>query len=83
MARGTAADGGVPESYAELVRALSERLSAAPDDQAVWEVYSETERLIALMRFRLGHETPGRFAKLPAASETDGLVARARALLAQ
>lgn len=71
-----------PEGYARRARSLSRRLSApSRDDKVVWEVYSETEKLIAVMRFRLGYETPGRFTKLPSASDLEGLVARASSLL--
>lgn len=67
-----------------LARSLSRRLSVpSPGDQVVWEVYAETEKLIAVMRFRLGYETPGRFTSLPSASDMEALVARASGLLSE
>jgi hypothetical protein len=51
----------------KLVSALSSRTAA--DEQAVWEVFARTEKLIAVLKFRLDYETPGVFTKLPDPSE--------------
>ncbi len=64
---------------ATLEKRLADALSAAPemDEQEVWEIYSGTEKLIAVLRFRLDYETPGVFTDLPDASDPAGLLERA------
>jgi hypothetical protein len=55
--------------------------AAAFDDDAVWDVYSGVEMLIAVLKFRLDYETPGVFTKLPDAKDPRRLLEEARALL--
>ena len=76
-------DEGDRERYRKEVLSLSERLAGAGDDDnnAVWEVYAGTEKLIAILRFRLDYETPGVFFKLPDAGDPARLLKDARALL--
>ncbi len=63
---------------------LAARLAAArTDEDAVWAVYSGTEKLIAILRFRLDYETPGVFATLPEASDPGKLLGDAEALLSK
>ncbi len=57
------------ERYRKDVLSLAERLSGAGDENAVWDVYAGTEKLIAVLKFRLDYETPGVFTKLPDASD--------------
>ena len=66
-----------------LQKRLADALSTPTriDDQAVWEAYAGTEKLIAVLKFRLDYETPGVFTKLPDASQPTALLAEARALL--
>jgi len=64
-----------------LVVALS--APAAIDEQSVWEVYARTEKLIAVLKFRLDYETPGAFTKLPDAGEPVALLEEAGALLSR
>ncbi len=60
------------------------RLAAAgTEEQAVWAVYAGTERLIAVLKFRLDYETPGVFTKLPNASDPVELVRDAGAMLSR
>jgi len=59
---------------------------AAPgslDDEAIWFAYARTEKLIAVMKFRIGFETPGIYAELPDASDAPRILEEARALLAE
>jgi len=53
------------------------------DERTVWEVYAGTEKLIAVLKFRLDYETPGVFTKLPDASEPVALLEEATALLSR
>ena len=53
------------------------------DERTVWEVYSGTEKLIAVLKFRLDYETPGVFTKLPDASRPVVLLNEASALLSK
>jgi hypothetical protein len=64
------------ERYRKEVVALGEKLGRAlpsarsgPAEQAIWEVYAGTEKLIAVLKLRLDYETPGVFAELPKASD--------------
>ncbi len=74
------AEAGALES--KLAGALSQSQSG-PDEQAVWEAYAGTEKLIAVMKMRLDYETPGVFTKLPEASDPAKLLADARELLSR
>ena len=56
-------------------------LAEGDDEDAVWGVYAGTERLIAILRFRLDYETPGVFAELPDAGDLTRLLEDARELL--
>jgi hypothetical protein len=75
--------------FADRILALETKLaaSASPsgelDGEAIWEVYSEVERLIATIRFILDYETPGAFAKLPDARDPIRLVHDARSMLSR
>ena len=75
--------------YQKEAVALQKRLAAALsttteiDEQTVWEVYAGTEKLIAVLKFRLDYETPGVFAKLPDASEPSVLLNDASDLLSR
>ncbi|HYR04695.1 MAG TPA: hypothetical protein VEO75_04835 [Nitrososphaerales archaeon] len=53
------------------------------DERTVWEVYAGTEKLIAVLKFRLDYETPGVFTKLPDASEPVALLEEAAVLLSR
>ncbi len=66
-----------------LGKKVADALSATSgiDDKAVWEAYAGTEKLIAVLRYRLDYETPGVFTKLPDASDPAGLLQEARAQL--
>jgi hypothetical protein len=57
-------------SRAKLVAALAVRESGI-DEDAVWSAYVGVEKLIAVLRFRLGYETPARFSQLPSEKEGD------------
>lgn len=48
---------------------LAERLSGAEEERAVWDVYAGTEKLIAILKFRLDYETHGAFTRLPEAGD--------------
>jgi hypothetical protein len=76
--------------YAKEVVALGRKLAGASpsplsvvDDDAVWEVYSGVEKLIAVLKFRLDYETPGVFTKLPDAKDTARVLQEARELLSR
>lgn len=76
--------------YAKEVAALAKKLAdALPSagtevgEQAVWEVYAGTEKLIAVLRFRIDYETPGVFTKLPRAEDAPTLLVDAGALLSK
>ncbi|MGH9920323.1 MAG: hypothetical protein ACRD6W_15830, partial [Nitrososphaerales archaeon] len=71
------------ERYRKEVDSLAERLSAAGGEAAVWQVYAETEKLIASLKFRLDYETPGVFTTLPDASDPAQLLRDARELLSE
>ncbi|MDA4117479.1 MAG: hypothetical protein OK455_03960 [Thaumarchaeota archaeon] len=64
------------EEASSLSAKLAESTSSAqpPDDTAIWKVYAKTEKLIAVLKFRIEYEAPGRFAKLPATSEEKKLL---------
>jgi hypothetical protein len=66
-----------------LGQALGDALSseAEASELAVWKVYAGTEKLIAILKFRLDYETPGLFTKLPDAGEPAKLLDDARGLL--
>ena len=51
--------------------------------EVVWEVYSQVEKTIAILKFMLDYETPGVSAKLPNAAEPEKLVEDARVLIAR
>ena len=72
------------ERYGREVLSLAGRLEGpgADTEETVWGVYAATEKIIAVLKFRLDYETPGVFAKLPDAGEPAKLVEAARALLA-
>jgi len=72
------------EEVLALERKLAEALSspgAGVSEQAVWEAYAGTEKLIAVLKFRLDYETPGVFTKLPEPSDPAKLLEGARELL--
>jgi len=78
------------ERYVKEVAALSKKLAdalpsagAEANEQAVWEVYAGTEKLIAVLKFRLDYETPGVFTKLPDAKDAPKLLEDACALLSK
>ncbi len=70
---------------ASLGKKMGETLSSTSgaDEQAVWEVYARTEKLIAVLKFRLDYETPGVFTVLPEAGNALELLEEARILLSR
>ena len=66
------------ERYRDVVVSLAERLTGADSEKEVWDVYTGTEKLIAIMKFTLDYETPGVFARLPDASDPTKLLRDAR-----
>jgi hypothetical protein len=72
------------ERYRNEVLSLADRLAGADSgEDVVWAVYAETEKMIAILRFRMDYETPGVFSKLPEASDPARLLEDARELLAK
>ena len=71
------------DGYSKEVASLADRLAGADAENAVWDVYAETEKLIAILKFRMDYETPGVFAKLPDASDPAKLLKDARKLLSK
>ena len=71
------------ERYHDEVTSLAERLAGADAENAVWDVYAGTEKLIAILKFRLDYETPGVFTRLPDSSDPAKLLKDARALLSK
>lgn len=70
------------ERYRRLIDELEARLaSASPEADVVWRVYSETEKLIAVLKFRTRFETPGVFSRLPNADDRAKLLGDAREFL--
>ena len=71
--------------YRDELVALGETLAdgADPSGQAVWEAYAGTEKLIAVLRFRLDYETPGLVTRLPDAKDPEKLLEDARQLLSR
>lgn len=68
--------------YRDEVSSLGDRLASGPrDEKTAWEVYANTEKLIAVLKLRLDYETPGVFTKLPDASDPDKLLSAAATLL--
>ncbi len=53
------------------------------NEEEVWEVYAGTEKLIAILRFRLDYETPGVFTVLPDARDAPMLLVDAGAHLSR
>ena len=53
------------------------------DETTIWEVYAGTEKLVAVVKFRLDYETPGVFTNLPDASDPVALLGEAAALLSR
>jgi len=77
---------GYGDEVVALAKKLADALPSAGvdvDEQAVWEAYAGTEKLIAVLRFRLEYETPGVFTKLPDAKDPMGLLDEALALLSR
>jgi hypothetical protein len=71
-------------SYAKEVASLRAILSAPePEEDSVWQAYAGTEKLIAILKFRLDYETPGVSAKLPEPDDLQKLVDTARVLLSK
>ena len=56
---------------------------AEVEESAVWAAYAGTEKLIAVLKFRLDYETPGVFTNLPDASDPEKLVSDARKFLSK
>ena len=50
-------------------------------EQAVWEAYAGTEKLIAVLRFRLDYETPGAFVELPDSGDRRANLEKAESIL--
>ncbi len=72
------------ERYRDEVLSLVDRLARAEaGEDVVWAVYAKTEKLIAILRFRLDYETPGVYSKLPEASDPAKLLKDARELLSK
>ncbi len=73
------------EDLASLKGDLAQIISAAGpegfDEGKVWSLYARTEKLVAVLKFRLGYETPATFAKLPRAREPKALLEEAERLL--
>ena len=69
----------------EVHRSLEELVSQADSDSRneddVWLVYARTERLAAVLKFRLGVERPGVFLKLPALRRAGGVPALSPSIL--
>ena len=72
------------DRYRVEVLSLAEELARADaEENAVWGVYARTEKLIAILKFRLGYETSGVFTKLPDASDQAKLLKDAGVLLSR
>jgi hypothetical protein len=71
------------QRYRDEVISLAERLAGADAENAVWDVYAGTEKLIAILKFRLDYETPGVFTRLPDASDPAKLLKDAGELLSK
>jgi len=71
------------ERYRKEVLTLAERLAGDGAEKAVWDVYAGTEKLVAVLKFRLDYETPGAFTKLPDASDPAKLLKAAHELLSK
>jgi len=72
------------ERYRKDVLSLKERLAGFdPEEQEIWEVYAATEKLIAILKFRLDYETPGVVTKLPEAGDRAKLLEASRELLSK
>jgi hypothetical protein len=73
------------EDALSLKKKLAEAIASAgdesPDEDVVWALYAGTEKLVAVLKFKLGYETPGTFAKLPAAKNPKALLEGAERLL--
>ena len=73
------------EEAVSLKGKLAEATAAAGDggfdESTIWGLYARTEKLVAVLKFKLGYETPGTFAKLPAAKEPRELLEDAARLL--
>jgi hypothetical protein len=70
--------------YRDEVLSFAGMLAGGDDlEKAVWDAYEGTERLIAVLKFRLDYETPGVFTRLPDASDPAKLLAGARESLAK
>jgi hypothetical protein len=65
----TVASDDILEEVRELHDSLSRLLGAAakdpPEEHEIWSLYARSERLAAVLKFRLGVERPGVFLKLP------------------
>jgi hypothetical protein len=71
------------ERYRSEVLSLADALAGPGAEKEVWDVYARTEKLIAVLKFRLDYETPGVFTKLPDASDPAKLLRDARELLSR
>jgi hypothetical protein len=67
---------------AELTAAIPSR-GTEEGELAIWRAYAGTEKLIAVLKFRLDYETPGAFTKLPDASDPEKLLEDATGLLSR
>lgn len=88
----TVASDDILEEVGELRRSLSRLLGAMaknpPGEHEIWSLYARSERLAAVLKFRLGVERPGVFLKLPRSEKPeeflplalDGLAAAVEAL---
>jgi hypothetical protein len=71
------------ERFRAEALSLAEKLVGDQAEKGVWEVYARTEKMIAILKFRLDYETPGVFAKLPDAGDPAELLKEAHELLSK
>lgn len=66
------------QDLARLLKSLSDIIEASgvspPSDEAVWSVYAGMEKTVAILRLRLGVESPGVFNELPRAASPEALL---------
>jgi hypothetical protein len=75
------------EEALSLKQLLADAISTAGegpfDERTIWGLYARTEKLISTLKFKVGYETPGTFAKLPTTNEPKALMEHAEMLLSQ